>query len=417
MTRFGVPSTLIALMGLLGVIGNTQAQIRNQIDPALLRTSDPEARTDINGVIRHWGYPVEEHEVQTDDGYILKIHRIPHGKNEDPNGLKKPVVFLQHGLLMSSASWVTNLPHQSFGFILADEGYDVWMGNFRGNRYSRRHRSLNPFFTTFWKFSWDQMALKDLPAMFDYVLSHTGQDQLAYTGHSMGTMTFLALCSEQPEYCSRKVSHFFALGPVSSLGNVRGAVRFVAFFTDTIDLLFTIIGFKELYIPDLLQSAIARHVCGNAFVNPLCTNILFLIGGADSMQTNSSRIPVIFHHTPAGTSSQNMIHFGQMVIDGQFRKYDHGYFGNLYAYRQTTPPRYDLTRMDVPTYLYYGDNDPLATTKDVEEELMPKLRNLKQANRFPLLNHMDFMWGLRAHNELYEPIMDVLRATKKANID
>ena len=78
----------------------------------------PEENLSVPDIIKYWKYPVENHRTVTEDGYVLVLHRIPHGNPK--NGYKhlsspKPVVLLQHGLLCSSSNWVTNLPHQSLG--------------------------------------------------------------------------------------------------------------------------------------------------------------------------------------------------------------------------------------------------------------------------------------------------------------
>jgi hypothetical protein len=49
------------------------------------------------------GYPAEEHLVATDDGFLLGVQRIPHGRNESENAAtarmaQRPVAFLLHGL-------------------------------------------------------------------------------------------------------------------------------------------------------------------------------------------------------------------------------------------------------------------------------------------------------------------------------
>lgn len=68
------------------------------------------------GLIAKYGYPVEVHTVQTSDGYILEAHRIPHGRdqNNDPT-VKRPVVFVMHGLLSSSADFLVLGPGSALG--------------------------------------------------------------------------------------------------------------------------------------------------------------------------------------------------------------------------------------------------------------------------------------------------------------
>lgn len=41
-------------------------------------------------------------------------------------------------------------------YLLSDAGYDVWMGNFRGNIYSRRHLNLTHVDPSFWRFRWEK---------------------------------------------------------------------------------------------------------------------------------------------------------------------------------------------------------------------------------------------------------------------
>ena len=46
--------------------------------------------------------------------------------------------------------------------MLVDEGYDVWIGNNRGTKYSLGHETLTTEDAAFWDFTWADMALDDL---------------------------------------------------------------------------------------------------------------------------------------------------------------------------------------------------------------------------------------------------------------
>jgi len=113
-----------------------------------------------------------EYKVVTSDGYILGLFRIPHGKNTDKVG---PPVLLFHGLLDSSFTWILNYPTQSLAYMLADAGFDVWLGNTRGNVYSKAHTHLRPDQKEFWQFTFDQFAEIDVPDIIDFILKTTGK--------------------------------------------------------------------------------------------------------------------------------------------------------------------------------------------------------------------------------------------------
>lgn len=72
--------------------------------------------------------------------------------------------------------------------MLANRGFDVWLGNSRGNKHSRHHTTLNPDKgADFWQFTFQDMADYDLPAVLAYVNNITSQ-KIHYLGHSQGTM-------------------------------------------------------------------------------------------------------------------------------------------------------------------------------------------------------------------------------------
>lgn len=78
-------------------------------------------------IARQNGFELEAHKVTTKDGYILTMHRIRKLNNNENE--KQPVVFLQHGLVCSSAVWL--MSPNGLAYLLAKNGFDVWMGNFR----------------------------------------------------------------------------------------------------------------------------------------------------------------------------------------------------------------------------------------------------------------------------------------------
>jgi len=374
--------------------------------PALGRRRDPDEVKSTEQIVAEHGYPVERHEVVTDDGFILTAFRIPRGARASHGAAARPPVLLQHGLLCSSFDWVNNGPDQSLGFILADAGFDVWLGNNRGNTWGLNHTTLPVGSDEFWNFTWDEMALFDLPALVQRALNVTGAPSLSLVGHSEGTTQAFAGFSRIPALAA-SVGFFAALAPAVFVSHQSSPVFTALSSLRTFELLRRLGGRR--FLPS--GSVLSRLAPGLCTLAPgACDEFIFLFCGR-SRQTNVTRLPVYLSHTPAGTSVKNMVDWAQQVRSGTFSMFDYGTAeANVAKYGQPKAPAYDLSKMTVKTALFTGGNDILADPKDVQRLRAELPKGVMVHDRFVEdFAHLDFVWAENAHDLVYPELVGLLR--------
>lgn len=132
---------------------------------------DPDAYSTYAQIVERYGFNYSSHQVVTPDGYELTVMHISHKKM----AANAPVVFMQHGLISSAETFVMNAEN-SPAFLLANAGYDIWLGNNRGTIYSRSNTHLNPDKdgAKFFDYSFYELGLYDAPTQLDYVRKATG---------------------------------------------------------------------------------------------------------------------------------------------------------------------------------------------------------------------------------------------------
>ncbi len=374
------------------------------------RSHDPDCDYNLTQLIQSKGFPCEEHKVITQDGYILGVFRIPHGRKNSTSSPGRPVL-LQHGLLDAATTWVMNFPEQSLGYILADAGYDVWLGNMRGNYYSRAHVKYNPNRDeAFWDFSWDDMARDDLPSMIYYILNATNQSQIGYVGHSQGTLIAFAEFGRSTVDLQKHISFYAALAPVAQLGHTISPIKYLADISKEVELYWHLLFGRNEFLPSShIIKWLATFACGEVILDRLvCENILFVICGPDKKNMNNTRMPVYISHEPDGTSVKNMIHFAQGIRSKQFQAYDYGSpQKNELHYNQTTPPLYTIRPINMPTAIFWSGEDWLADPNDVAY-IFDNLQTMVYEKYIPNYNHLDFVWAITANTIIYQDLLSVM---------
>lgn len=172
-----------------------------------------QAQDEVLDFIKSSGYEGEVYDVETEDGYLLKVHRVL----PKVEASKFPA-FLMHGLFATATDYLLTGPKTALAFLLADNGYDVWLGNARGNKHSTNHKYLSINSSEFWSFSWHEIGLYDLSAMIDFMLNSTNSEKGFYVGHSQGTTVAMVLLSMRPEF-NQKIIQAHLLAPAIFLEN------------------------------------------------------------------------------------------------------------------------------------------------------------------------------------------------------
>ncbi|KAI3854924.1 hypothetical protein MKX03_009082 [Papaver bracteatum] len=371
------------------------------------------------------GYKCQEFTVTTEDGYILSLQRVNSAKG---NVKTKEPAFLQQGLFMDGASWFLDSPKESLGFILADNGYDVWVGNTRGTRYSRRHKNLDASFPLYWDYSWDDMALSDLPAYINFVYKQT-KKKINYIGrkltildipsnyiycHWQGTIMALASFSlgpKAPDEVLTKLKAAALLSPVAYLSYMLNEMNRAVAKT-----------FPTEFGGEVMAEINMSQPQTAAYLGAICKSIPGL-NCYDSVSSftgkncclNATSFDKFIANSPQSTSAKNGIHLAQTSNSGKFTKYNYG-IGNILKYGQATPPPYPLTNIpkDLPIFMSYGDNDALAYPKDVEHLLsdMKHPKNKLEVQRIKNYGHLDFIIATNANRIVFKPMIAFLKRQK-----
>ncbi|CAK1544443.1 unnamed protein product [Leptosia nina] len=360
--------------------------------------------------IRADGYPAQYFDLITDDGYILQVNRIPRGKNDFFDFRKRPVVFLQHGLQSSANAFLGIGVDTSLAYNLADRGFDVWIGNARGVENSRRHVLWDPDSDVtkrhFWDFTFEEIALIDLPRMIDFALAHTRQDKLHYVGHSQGGTVFLILNSRKPEYNDKFISAHLLAGVGYQNHFPNWILTQASARVDEIRALTYLLGIVEILGPSKdrksnLEVTLATSAVAEIETNNALADLISLIKRAmDEFSRAKAGI--------GGAAIKQYAHYGQNIRDKKFRSFDHGILGNLARYGSTTPPEYDIKKITVDLTMHYTLGDVLLSEADVLEMAndIPNCKARRVARSD--FSHTDFVLARDSKELVYDYLIDDL---------
>lgn len=356
-------------------------------------------------LITKYGYMSKKYSVVTEDGYSVKLFRIPSSG---------PPVLLVHGIGDSSDSWLVLGPSDSIAYLLSNLKYDVWLYNARGNKYSKGHkRNLSQ--KQYWNFSYEEMGSQDLPTVVDFILAETFYSKLTYIGFSQGTTIFFVMCSLKPDY-NAKIHNAFLLAPIATINNIKHP--FIDLFTKNINAISKFlddIGIYDIFSDNQLINLYHAHVCRDKASKKILCEIENLInfGLKNISNLNTNKLSAITSHIPAGVSTKTFIHYFQSYTTGQFARFDYGSERNQLVYASIEPPKFDLSLVSAPVSLFVSGADSFSTVHNVDRivRALPNVVKYVVLNESLDFTHLEFVYGARVRTLINYPIINDLSSS------
>ncbi|AGO13347.1 AaceriAFR206Cp [[Ashbya] aceris (nom. inval.)] len=358
-------------------------------------TAELAAARDIYELCRLFGVSLRTHMVRTEDDYLLMVHHIP------AKEAGAPVVYLHHGLMMCSDIWCCRLdPQDSLPFVLAAHGYDVWMGNNRGNKYSAKHLHCAPHEDRFWDFSLDEFALFDIPNTVDYLLAASGADTLTCIGFSQGSAQLFAALSIHSGL-NRKVSRLVAIAPAMTPPGMHH--RFLdSLIKFTPNLTYLLFGRKVLLSSTVLWQRLLPHRVFDALID----RALLLLFGWRCANIAPEQKLVSYAKLYSTTSVKSVVHWFQILQAQQFQFFhppDCLFHNVTRPYAVAHFPT--NTSITVPTMLIYGTADSLVGINVLLKNLPGQRLDIVAV---PGYEHLDLLWGRKVRELVIKPLLALL---------
>lgn len=373
---------------------------------------------DISEIAAANGYVIREHVVTTKDKYLLVVHKLE--KPGQPYNGAGNIAYFHHGLLTNSELFVLGSDHnKNLPFLLVDKGWEVWLGNNRGNKYSRKHLKLSPYDAKFWNFSLDEFAYFDIPDTLEYIRDqYTPYDKITYIGFSQGCSQLFASLSVKP-YLNSYLNHFVALSPAIVPQTLKHPVMQVIVTRSAKDnsFLHSFLGTRAI----MSSVSFWCSVMGPHLYEKVVDKSLVHLFGWTGANICKVQKQLGYGHMFLNSSVKSLVHWFQIIHAQRFQMFDESckvgrttlstFTTSVKRKAHSVAPFPIAHHLDVPLLLVYGDLDILVdieTTRALIVGQNPKMANNITEIHCPGYEHMDVIWANDVYSSVFSKVLAVI---------